>query len=123
MTKTGPRVLIVDDDPMALKQLQQFLGRYGYCVLTAETGGSAIDAVMSQPIDFVLSDIRMPGMSVTEMIDSIRDVADIPIALMTAQPDAGQDLDPAAFKVGTILQKPLDLRVVRDLIAGAISSR
>ena len=119
MTKTGPSILIVDDDPMALKQLQQFLARYGYCVLTAETGGSAIDAVTSQPVDFVLSDIRMPGMGVTEMIDAIRAVADIPIALMTAQPDAGQDLDPAAFKVETILQKPLDLRTVRDLVAAA----
>jgi CheY-like chemotaxis protein len=64
-------VLLVDDEPRILSALQRALRREGYELLTAETPGEALRLAEQSPIDCVLSDYKMPGMTGLELIERI----------------------------------------------------
>ena len=57
------RVLVVDDSRMQRRILAAQLARVGYEVLEAATGEEALQICASRPVDLVLSDWVMPGMS------------------------------------------------------------
>lgn len=64
-------ILVVDDDPAVLRVTAEALERAGYCVLRAAGGSGALEiahvaaavAEGQQPIDLLLSDVDMPGIS------------------------------------------------------------
>ena len=58
-----PVLLIVDDEARILSALQRTLRREGYDILTAESAAEALGILESQPVDGILSDQKMPGMS------------------------------------------------------------
>ena len=58
-------ILLVEDDETLLRLGERFLNESGYTVLTASSGKAALE-VMEQrgkPVDLLLSDVVMPGMS------------------------------------------------------------
>jgi adenylate cyclase len=58
-----PRLLIVDDEVRILSALRRALRREGYEILTAETAAEALRLLDEAPVDAILSDHKMPGMS------------------------------------------------------------
>jgi signal transduction histidine kinase/CheY-like chemotaxis protein len=75
----GPRmdglaILVVEDDPDARESLVQTLERWGALVATASSGREAIDAVMRQRLDVLVSDIRLPDTDGYALIRKIRDI-------------------------------------------------
>ncbi|HEY8240001.1 MAG TPA: sigma-54 dependent transcriptional regulator [Kiritimatiellia bacterium] len=56
-----PVILIVDDEKNSREGLERALRR-SYEVLTAENGARALDLLASNPVDAMVSDVRMPGM-------------------------------------------------------------
>ena len=83
-------ILIVDDIPANVGMLLDQLGRYGFRVLVAESGTSALKQVKHAPPDLILLDVMMPGMDGFEtcrrlkMDDTTRE---IPVIFMTALSD------------------------------------
>lgn len=63
-----PPILIVDDDPLILKALEQTLVREGHRVLTAANGPEAVDTLGRTSISVLVCDLRMPGMSGIEVL-------------------------------------------------------
>jgi CheY-like chemotaxis protein len=65
-------ILCVDDEenPLILRKL--VLEKAGYQVVTANSGRKALEVLESQPIDLVLSDLLMPGMTGTELSRQIK---------------------------------------------------
>jgi response regulator RpfG family c-di-GMP phosphodiesterase len=59
----APCLLIVDDDARILSALRRALRREGYEVVTAETTEEALRILDERPVDGILSDQKMPGMS------------------------------------------------------------
>ena len=66
------KVLIVDDDPLALELLQFTLRQFGYEVETASDGQDALDRMRWFSPRFIISDVEMPGMSGVELCKTIR---------------------------------------------------
>ncbi len=66
------RVLVVDDDPIAVKLLARTLTRAGYDVAAASDGLQAMEHMASGDIRMVVSDWLMPGMSGVELCRQIR---------------------------------------------------
>ena len=66
------RILIVDDDPMALEMLRHALTRAGHGVETATNGREALDALQRTGCRLVISDWEMPEMSGVELCRAIR---------------------------------------------------
>jgi twitching motility two-component system response regulator PilH len=57
------RILIVDDSPAQLHQLQQMVEQVGHQAVTAVCGEDALEIAASQLPELILMDIVMPGMS------------------------------------------------------------
>jgi two-component system NtrC family response regulator len=117
-------VLIVDDEKNYLIVLEDLLMDEGYDVLTAPSGAKAIEIIANSPVDTVLSDIKMPGMTGIELLDRISALdPDLPVILMTAFAEVDQAVE--AMKKGALdhIQKPFDNRDVKRAVARAVEKR
>jgi DNA-binding NtrC family response regulator len=58
-----PRLLVVDDEERILSALRRSLRREGYEIVTSESVHEALEMLKRYPVDMILSDQKMPGMS------------------------------------------------------------
>lgn len=70
-TKTKPRILIVDDEPVFLRTLSELCTGMGCAVTTAADGKQALDILAKEEFVLVISDIRMPNMNGVSLLDCI----------------------------------------------------
>jgi CheY-like chemotaxis protein len=69
----GRRVLLVEDDPLVLATHEDLLLRWGCVVIAADDAESALDLALADgPVDAVLTDFRLPGMSGVALVDALR---------------------------------------------------
>lgn len=83
------KVLIVEDESIVAKDIQQSLEKLGYDVIgTAPTGENAITLALEKHPDVVLMDIMLKGEKTgVEAADEIRSKLDIPVIYLTAYAD------------------------------------
>jgi len=62
-------VMVVDDEEGVRRSWQRFLEDRGVATMTAPDGASAIDQLSRQPVDVVVSDLRMPGKNGLELLE------------------------------------------------------
>ena len=78
-------ILCVDDEENQLAVRKLVLEQAGYSVLAAGSGQQALDLLASHPIDLVLSDHLMPGLTGTELARQIKaQDPDLPVILISA---------------------------------------
>ncbi|MGR9000586.1 MAG: HD domain-containing phosphohydrolase [Gammaproteobacteria bacterium] len=65
------QLLLVDDEPNILKSLARLFRSKGYIIHTAENGIAGLDILRQQPIDLVISDMRMPHMDGAEFLEKV----------------------------------------------------
>jgi CheY-like chemotaxis protein len=117
-----PAVLVVDDfaDQRAICKLA--LESNGYLVKVAEGGEAALESLRAgDPVDVVLADIMMPGVSGLDLARRVREeYPDLSIVLMTAYPDVLQD----ALEEGFLpLVKPFTAAQLRETVFDALALR
>jgi len=79
------KVLIADDERDIASVYTELLVSEGYQVATVYDGQQALDHVMSQRVDLIVSDIRMPRMDGLTMTAKIRELGKTtPIVLISA---------------------------------------
>ncbi|MDE2429237.1 MAG: EAL domain-containing protein [Burkholderiales bacterium] len=61
-------LLLVDDEPNILAALKRLLRRDGYQILLANSGQEGLDMLEKHPVDVIISDQRMPGMTGVEFL-------------------------------------------------------
>lgn len=115
----APRVLLVDDDTMALQAIAHMLTlRLGEMQVDAvDSAQTALQHLQTSSYDTILSDIKMPGMSGFDLLDAIRRLhLDIPVVLMTGYNE--HELAIQALRAGAYdyLHKPIE----RDEMATAM---
>jgi len=64
----APVLLIVDDEVRVLSALRRALRKEGYEILLASTYQEALKLLAEHPVDGVLSDHKMPGMSGVQLL-------------------------------------------------------
>lgn len=72
MTERRERVLVVEDDAVIRRLLELHLGRLGYEVVSAGAGPEALEQHASAPVDLLVTDVVMPGMSGSELAERLR---------------------------------------------------
>ncbi len=81
-----PSILIVDDEQGILDTLRILLKNEGFDVTTAQGGKAGLEQLKAAAPDLVLTDIKMPGVSGTEILAAAREQdPETPVILMTAQ--------------------------------------
>lgn len=131
-------ILVVDDEPLARHGVADFLRNEGWLISEADGGRAAAD-ILAQcngdggpgsgpgdgplpPVDAVVTDIRMPGGSGTELIERI--LADYPqvfTIVMTGQPlHDRENLETIGSGADIVLRKPISLQELHEHLCGLL---
>jgi DNA-binding response OmpR family regulator len=113
------QILVVDDDCSVRELLARVLMGEGYDVVSAKDGEESLAAASATPIDLVLLDLNLPGMSGWDTFDKLTQKHPlVPVIIITARPN--QVFTAMAAGAGALLEKPLDfsnlLRTISSLI-------
>lgn len=107
-------VLIVEDDNDVRNFLQQEIQRYFICQ-SAVDGNDALVKISEQKPDLIISDIMMPvmnGIQLTEKIRHDKEIADIPIILLTALSDEKHIVKGLKYGADAYIEKPFSIPVL-----------
>ncbi len=119
---SGPgRVLVVDDESALVRVIARALTLAGYRVSTAANGREATGLLAGATFDVILSDIDMPEMNGIQFLQDIRRRdADVPVVLMTGDPDLTTAVLAVEHGALQYLIKPVDLDELQNVIARAV---
>ena len=111
MTKTKPKILIVEDDPAILNGLLDVLVFNGYLPEGIEDGGKVLEKALGEKFDLIILDLMLPtldGISICKKIRGGKPAQ--PIIIMTAK--GSEDDIVTGFKAGAddYISKPFSLR-------------
>jgi DNA-binding response OmpR family regulator len=79
------RILVVDDDADIRGLIRELLERQGYGVEEAANGRDGLRAFYASPPDLVILDVSMPELDGWQTLERIRDLSDVPVAMLTAR--------------------------------------
>ncbi len=123
MPAQGPRVLVVEDNPVNQIVLGRLVERLGCTVSYAHNGAEAVETLHRHTYDLVLMDCQMPVMDGYDAARAMRAAgAELPIIAVTASSVA--DERPAALASGMndILGKPIDANELRKVLVRVLRS-
>ena len=106
-------ILIVDDSITVRMSLSTLLDKHGYKTVLAPNGEEAIEVLASEPIDAIILDLVMPGMTGTDVLKTIKSNPTsqfIPVALLTAVNEVNDVVTNIELGADDYLTKPWDNR-------------
>jgi signal transduction histidine kinase/ActR/RegA family two-component response regulator len=116
------RVLVVDDDPDYSRTLSRALGSYAISVVTASSAEEALGLIQSLAPDAIVTDGNMPGGGGRMLVSTLRARGDsTPILL--ASGSSVSLTDQIRQECVAVLEKPLNIEQVVELIRGAVAAR
>ncbi|MEW5977430.1 MAG: response regulator [Acidobacteriota bacterium] len=111
----GPgSLLVVDDNEANRDMLSRRMERRGFSVKLAADGRQALALIDSEPIDVVLLDIEMPGMSGLEVLKVLREThsqAELPVVMVTAHDQSTEIVRALELGANDYVTKPIDFSV------------
>ncbi|MCB1196705.1 diguanylate cyclase [bacterium] len=111
--KQCPRVLVVDDEPHMRSLLQEIICDAGYECDVSENGEKALQMIINQSYDLVISDVKMPRMQGIELLQHVKKTAPrCAVLIITAFGQLKQAVE--AIKIGAenYITKPFDTREI-----------
>jgi DNA-binding NtrC family response regulator len=118
------RIVVIDDDSLALKNLRRILEKDGYRVSTFTSPFRALERLEQEPCDLVISDVKMPQMDGLALLERMnRLVPGVAVILITGY--ASLDGAVEATKSGAYhyLEKPFTPDRIRDLVKKALEEK
>ncbi|MHB8811056.1 MAG: sigma-54-dependent transcriptional regulator [Desulfobulbaceae bacterium] len=121
MEKKGKiKILVVDDERVHRFMLTSLLGEWGWQVVEADDGSTAVAAVETGPFDAILMDVRMTTMDGMEALQRIHALnPSIPVVIMTAFSSVDSAVEAIKMGAHDYLTKPLDFERLRQTLEAA----
>ena len=124
-TASAPTILCVDDEPNILAALKRLFRPAGYRILTADSGPAGLLLLEAEPVNLVISDMRMPEMDGAHFLEQVRARwPDTVRLLLTGHADVGAIIE--AINRGEIyryITKPWDDNDILLLVRHALERR
>lgn len=115
------RILLVDDDPLSLKAISDFLThQLGHDVTECEDSTEALKFYKSNPFPLVISDIRLPGVDGIEMTGYIKKLPEsrfTDIVLVTGYGNMNSAIQALRAGAYDYLLKPIDVEELASIIS------
>jgi excisionase family DNA binding protein len=115
--RTGPLVLVVDDDPGVRQVVRANLEAEGYAVREAGSADEGLASLEEEPPDLLLLDVMMPEVDGWEMLRRVQErygVGAIPVLVFSGTVEERTVADAAARGARGFLGKPFDLQQLID---------
>lgn len=107
------RVLVVDDEANMRRVLEIMLARQGYKTWSAANGREAVAHLAEQPVDLVISDLRMPDMNGIELLRRLRETGNrVPLIMITAQGTIESAVEAMRLGACDYLLRPFDVETL-----------
>ncbi|ACF14977.1 response regulator receiver modulated metal dependent phosphohydrolase [Chloroherpeton thalassium ATCC 35110] len=109
--KKAAEILIVDDQEIILRLLEETLKSEGYAVLMASNGVEALEAVEKKKPDLIITDMLMPKLNGCDMVSKLKESADtrlIPTIMLTGLFDFEHKVRALEIGVDDFLGKPFN---------------
>ncbi|MAK92226.1 MAG: hypothetical protein CMI13_13450 [Oleibacter sp.] len=121
----SPRVLLVDDEPNVLKALGRTLRQESVQIITAPSGEEALQMMREQPVDLLISDMRMPGMSGAELLaQAAKEWPATRRVLLTGYADLESTIQAVnEGRIASYLNKPWDDLELRRVVGELLQAR
>lgn len=105
---TGPRILVVDDEPSARNALVELLREEGFAVHAAADGYKALGQLEEWAPDLIITDVKMPGMDGLSLMAKVRAEHDaVGVVVMTAFGSVENAVDAMHQGADDYLTKPV----------------
>jgi DNA-binding response OmpR family regulator len=122
-----PAVLLVDDDLTLLSVLSRRVGRAGYVTHTATSGVAALKQLEANWPALMVVDLMMPGMDGFELCRRVKQLADLPIIVLSAVDASEAKVSALELYAEDYVTKPFDpdelvARIQRVLRRASIGS-
>ena len=115
------RLLVVDDDKSLLKLMAIRLEAEGFEVQTVESAEEALQSLRNNPVELVITDLRMEGATGLELFEQIRHFhPSLPVIIMSAQGTIPEAVSATQMGVFEFLTKPVDKNVLLSTINAAL---
>lgn len=117
-------ILLVDDEPMILRVMRLALEKVGYQVNTAIDGKDALEKIVTNPPDILITDIDMPRMTGKELCLQIQETMpdrEFPIFVSTSLTALEHREWSRKISNLVFLEKPISIRKLRTAISDFIA--
>lgn len=87
MTEKG-KVLVAEDSSVTRSMLTSILEEFQYEVIAVEHGAEALERILRESFDLLLTDVNMPEMDGIELIQNVRSneqLVDLPIIILSTE--------------------------------------
>ena len=125
MNRSGS-ILVIDDEEANRVLLARRLVRQGYSLLFAETGEAGLATAAREPVDVILLDVWLPGLSgygVLARLKSDEALREIPVLIITAVDDAQSVTRCLALGADDYLAKPYDPAVLGARVRACMTKK
>ena len=117
-------ILVVEDEASLLNSIKRILIRHGYTVLEARHGADALQVIAEtkRPIDLVMTDLMMPGMSGRELIPELQALSRPPRVLVMSGERAVVRRDSLPPGTG-FLNKPFTMEELLQTVRAVLDAK
>ncbi len=118
------RILIVDDEGIAVKNLAHFLRQEGYAVVTATSGAEALNRLDASNFDIVVTDLKMPDITGIDVIEKAKNKnADTEAIMITGYASVDSAIEAMRKGAFHYLTKPFSLEEIQSTIEMALENK
>ena len=119
--KQQANILLVDDDPNALRLYEKFLSFDNHRVLTTTNPQECLELYLKEKPDIIITDLVMPEMSGLELLQKIREKdLNTEVIVLTGHGDIKAVIQAIQNQASDFLQKPVDFQLLKFAVNRAI---
>jgi DNA-binding NtrC family response regulator len=117
-------ILIVEDEARMRRLLELDLGEGGFHTLSAPDAETALALLAKEPVNLILTDLKLPGMSGLELLQAARrSHAALPIIVMTAYGSVETAVEAMKAGAADYVLKPFSLAEIRMVVEKELATR
>lgn len=119
------RILFVDDEPKVLRGIQRMMMtiQHDWEINFAESGDSALELMASEPYEVIISDMRMPGMTGSELLDEVKNKFPTTVRIALSGQVDNKDFIKSVGPIHQFLSKPCNAITLKSTIVRACALR
>ena len=116
------KLLIIDDERVALRNLEHIMKKEGYDVVGTQSGANALKLLEEQPFDVVLTDLRMGKVDGMEILRRCREIhPDTEVVMITGFATLESGVEAMKHGAFYYIAKPFKLDAVRKVVQEAVT--
>jgi DNA-binding response OmpR family regulator len=119
-------LLVVDDVEDNRIILRRRFEAAGFAVVEADSGEAALQVLEQEPVDLVLLDIQMPGLSGVDTLKAMRagrSASDLPIIMVTASTSISDVVNARKLGANDYVTKPIDFNVAQMRVKAQLKGK